>query len=163
MQVKRQRVSFLVAVFSWLILYGLQSLFLEIFKDSQSIKVLRIIFPIILVVGLIGLVLMNKFLVKDDMIQFKTRDEKISKILGYIVIVPIAVLILFDYIVVDGGNINFIVNVVASSLLILLGIGGVIYFGLIAFKKPKSPFNDESNIIDADFDEINEDNRNLPN
>lgn len=161
MQVKRQRISFFSVVFIWITLFGIQTLVLELAKEnSEAMSILRIIFPIALLGTLIGLVIANKYLVKDDMISITNRDYLVSKITGYIAAIPMIVLILFDFIVKNQPQLTLIVKLVASSLLIAVGVFGTIYFLVVAFKKPKSPFDNSSKVIDAEFEEKKP---NLPN
>ncbi|MGI6781670.1 MAG: hypothetical protein ACOX56_02390 [Acholeplasmataceae bacterium] len=154
MQIKRQRISFSAIIFIWLTLFGIQHLILELVRDNEKLRrLLGIILPLVLLVALIGLVLGVKFLIRDDMITITTRDHQVSRILGYIGAVPIIVLILFDYIVKDKPQVNFVVNLVASILLILVGLFGSIYYSIIICQKPRHPFGHDGKVIEAEFEE----------
>lgn len=149
MQVKRQRISFYVGVFFWLILFGVRAILGEIYPDSKSLSILG---PVILLAILIGVIIMNKYLVRDDMIWFREADNIFAKVIAYVAIFPIGLLILFGYFTTNE-NLVFIINIVSASFLILVSLVGLIYFGIIAFKKPKNPFPPPNDIIDADFRE----------
>ena len=87
------------------------------------------------------------------MITITEKDHQLSRFVGYIVAVPLLILILFDYLVKENPTVNFVVNLVASIFLMAVSLFGIIYFGIIALQKPKSPFKNEGQVIEAEFKE----------
>lgn len=149
MQIKRQRISMYLIMFGWLILFGANSIVLALLPMSN---VLPVVLPIALLVSLLVMIVLNKSLVPDDMIKISEKDILISKILSYISVLLMAILILFD-LIVKNAELNFIVTIVAASLLVATGIFGAVYFGIITFRKPKNPFQPPQDVVDADFEE----------
>lgn len=150
MQVKRQKVALYAAIFLWLTLYAIVSLIMQVIPENKTVNMILLIG---LFVILIGILAATKYFVKDDMIFFSEKNEKVFKIWSYVALAPIAVLILFDYLLKDQPEVTHIVKIVSSSILMLVSVVGAIYFGIIAFQRSKPPIAEHQEVIDADFEE----------
>lgn len=157
MQIQRRRVTNYVIIFGWLTLFGISSIFQTLYPE---ITVLAIVFPIVLLLSLIGMILINHLVIKDDMIKITKRDILLSKIFSYITVFLMIILIIFGYII-KNDSLMYVLKLVAASLLIAIGIFGAIYFSVITFKKPKDDYIHTGTVIDADFEET-DNNTNLP-
>ncbi|HHT82719.1 MAG TPA: hypothetical protein GX003_04720 [Acholeplasmataceae bacterium] len=155
MQIKRQRIAFSVAIFAWLIFYGIQNIILNVIeKETKVESVLKLALPIFLILLLIGLFIGVRRFVRDDMITIKERDYQIQRVVGYIAAVPVLVLLFIDYIIRDNPNLNLIITIVSSGLLIVIGLFGSIYFLIISLQKPKVPFKKPNKVEEAEFKEL---------